>query len=136
MAILTRDTKLAQGGLETIQAMFVPQLSGNLFAGEDLRAVAPCYQAADGMFYECVGAANDEKAVISGWTGKLYKAGETITLYGLGAIFHFSNAALTPGQLVYMGAAAGDLDDAQQTGHPGAIAQAFTANEIRVVVNL
>jgi hypothetical protein len=111
----------------------VPPLSGDLYAGEALLAVAPCYiKAADGKVYMSNGTAANEAASFDGFTPRAYAAGEAVTLLGIGAQFGYSSG-LTPGARYYIGATAGRLDTAATTGDAVGVAKAINATDIRVI---
>lgn len=130
MASVTRapDASLdADSGLRTPHV-----LAGDLYAGQDLSPVAPCYiAAADGRVYMSTGAAANEAAKFDGFTAKSYRAGQPVTLYGAGAMFRYSAGTLTPGQDLYVGTAAGALDTAATTGGTVPVARAINSTDIR-----
>ena len=133
MADLAKD---ANASFDTSQAMYAPQIAGNLIAGENLDAVSPCYiKASDGKVYMSVGTAANEAAKFDGFTGKAYKAGQAVTLLGIGARFRYSAGTLTPGAKLYVGGAKGVLADAATTGGTVEVARAINSTDIRAVVN-
>jgi hypothetical protein len=111
--------------------------AGNLYAGEDLSAVAPCYiKASDGKVYASDGAASNEAAKFHGFTPKSYLAGEPVTLFGSGTRFKYSSG-LTPGATLYIAAAdvytdPGNLDTAATTGDSKGTAFAVSGTDIVV----
>lgn len=120
--------------VETISAAHASQIpaSTGLKAGEDLLAAAPCYiKASDGKVYMSNGTAANEAAEIDGFTGKSYKSGEPVSLWGRGAIFEYGTG-LTPGAILYLGATAGRLDTAATTGDAVGVARTINAKYIRV----
>lgn len=132
MALVTRSTGAS---IEMSSALYAPQLPG-LIAGEALDVAAPCYIHTDGKVYMADATAADAKAKVAGWTPKAYNLGEPVTLFGVGAKFHYSDGLLTPGQLLYVGATKGRLDTATTTGDSAGVAQAIDASKIRVIRNI
>ncbi|MCP5101018.1 MAG: hypothetical protein GY943_36165 [Chloroflexi bacterium] len=130
MALATRSTKAAPGGVSTGKA---PQIAG-LVAGEALDIIAPCYiKGADGLVYMSDGTAANEAANVDGFTPRSYKIGEPVTLIGKGMKAKYSDGLLTPGQRLYVGATAGRLDTAATTGDAAGVAKAINDSDIRVV---
>ena len=130
MAVIT---KVSTAHYDASTAMFAPQISGNLEAGEDiLGAATPCYIDVDGKVYNCVGAAADKKAVIAGFSNRSARRGQQLTLYSLGTRFQYGSN-LTPGTLLYLGVAAGTLEDAATTGGVLACAQVIDTTDIRII---
>lgn len=109
--------------------------TGELYAGEDLSAVAPCYiKGSDGKVYMSDGAASNEAAKFHGFTPKSYLEGEPVTLFGLGSRFKYSSG-MTPGATLYIAAAdvytdQGNLQDAASTGDTKGTAFAVSATDI------
>lgn len=129
MATLPRG---ANASVDTSNAMFAEQLSGDLFCGEDIDPCAPCYvKASDGLVYMTNGTAANEAAKTDGWSGAAYKAGEAITLLGRGVRMRYGTG-LTPGANLYASATKGRLDDAPTTGGTVIIARAVNSTDIRV----
>lgn len=132
MALITRSST-ASG--DTTHLMKVPQISGDVYAGEALDAVAPCYiKAADGLVYMSNGTAANEAAKFDGFTARAVPVGQPVTLYGIGARFGYGSA-LTPGANLFIGAIAGRLDSAATIGGTLAIARAINSTDIRVLRN-
>jgi hypothetical protein len=132
MALVTRSST-ASG--DTTHLMKVPQISGDLYAGEDLDPAAPCYiKAADGLVYMSNGTAANEAAKMDGFTARAVKSGQPVTLYGIGARFGYASG-MTPGAPLYIGATAGRLDTAATTGGTVPVARAINATDIRVILN-
>lgn len=132
MATLTR---VAQASGDTTHLMKVPQISGDIYAGEALDAVAACYiKAVDGKVYMSNGTAGNEAAKFDGFTPRACALGQPVTLYGVGARFRYGSG-LTIGADLYVSATAGRLDDAASTGGITAIARVVTATDIRVTRN-
>lgn len=126
-------TPIANITVEPVTARHVyrnPNLIG-LVAGEALLAAAPCHIESDGMVYMSNGTADNADAVVDGFTGKPYVAGEPVTLYGDGAIFEYA-AGLTPGAKLYLGTTDGRLDTSTTTGDSQGIAKALDAKHIQV----
>lgn len=132
MADVTKVTT-ASGDVTHLQK--VPQISGDLYAGEALGAVAACYiKASDGKVYQCNGTAANEAAKFDGFTARAVDVGQPVTLYGIGARFKYGSA-LTIGADLYISATPGALADAATTGGVTAIARVITATDIRVIKN-
>lgn len=128
MALVTRDSAAS---MDATTGQLAPQITG-LTAGEDLDIAAPCYiKASDGKVYMFDGTAANEKARLAGFTPRAVKSGQPVTLFGLGARFHYGSA-LTPGAILYGAATKGRLDDAATVGDAVGIAQVITATDIRV----
>ena len=124
----TIDTRSAQHANQ-IPASTPPT---GLIAGEDLLTIAPCYiKASDGKVYMSNGTSANEAAELDGWTGKSYKAGEPVTLWGRGVIVEYGTG-LTPGATYYIGATAGRLDTAATTGDAVGVARSITSTHIRL----
>ncbi|WP_353267477.1 hypothetical protein [Gemmatimonas sp.] len=121
--------------MDTSSAMFAPQISGSLIAGENLDGVSPCYiRASDGRVYMTNGTAANEAAKFDGFCAKATKAGESVTLFGVGARFRYATG-LTIGQNFFAGTTAGVLSDTATTGGTAVLARAINATDIRVVAN-
>jgi hypothetical protein len=121
--------------MDASSAMYAPQISGSLIAGENLDGVSPCYiRASDGRVFMSNGTAANEAAKFDGFCAKATKAGESVTLFGVGARFRYGTA-LPPGQNLWLGTAAGVLSDTATTGGTVPIARAINATDIRVVAN-
>ena len=131
-------TVIAKSASPSIDANQANQVAaGNLYAGEDLAAVAPCYiKASDGKVYMSDGAANNEAAKFHGFTARATLANEPVTLFGAGSRFKYSSG-MTPGATLYIAAAdvytdAGNLDTATTTGDTKGTAFAVNATDIVV----
>jgi hypothetical protein len=128
-------TKSASASLDASTGSFAPQKTGNLFAGEALGAVVPCYiKSADGLVYQSNGTAANEAAKFDGFTARATAAGEPVTLFGIGARFRYGTG-LTIGNDLFVSATAGALDNAATTGGLRAIARVMTATDIVVTKN-
>jgi hypothetical protein len=128
-------TRAAQASVDTSTAMFAPQLTGNLYAGEALDVCAPCYiKASDGKVYMSNGTAANEAAKFDGFTPRACAIGEPVTLLGVGARMRYGSG-LTIGASYFVAATAGRLDTAATTGGTVAIARAINATDIRVILN-
>lgn len=127
--------KAASPSMDANQANQVA--AGELYAGEDLGAVAPCYiKASDGKVYLCDGAASNEAAKFHGFTPKAYLSGEPVTLFGAGTRFKYSSG-MTPGATLYLAAAdvytdPGNLQDSASTGDTKGTAFAVSPTDIVV----
>jgi hypothetical protein len=131
MALVTPNSNIT---VETRSAQHANQIPASLglVAGEDLLAAAPCYiKAADNKVYQSNGTAANEAAETDGFTGKSYKAGQPVTLWGRGAIFEYSTG-MTPGAPLFIAATAGRLDTAATTGDAVGVARTISATHIRV----
>lgn len=133
MALITRGS-YASGDVSQLQT--APQISGDLFAGEDLDPVAPCYiRASDGLVFMSNGTAANEAAKFDGFTNRAVKSGQPVTLYGLGSRFRYGSG-LTVGADLFVGATAGRLDNGATTGGVRAIARVlYGGTDIRVTKN-
>lgn len=130
MALITR---VASAGIDAVSAQRASSFSGDLYAGEDLAAAAPCYiKESDGKVYMSNGTSANEAASVFGFTPKSYKSGEAVSLFMHGARFKYGSG-LTPGDDYYLGATAGRLDDGATTGGTVVIARAVSATDIVVV---
>jgi hypothetical protein len=131
MALVTQAVDLS---IDASQALTAPQISGDLIAGEDLLAGAPCYiKNSDGLVYQSNGTAANEAAGFDGFTARAVKAGQALTLFGIGARFRYAAAGgLTPGAKLYIGATAGRLDTAATTGDAVGVARAINDTDIRI----
>ena len=128
MTLITRSTT---AGIDISSAQFAPQIP-DLIAAEDLAIAAPCHiLAADGKVYLSTATAADADAALDGFAARAAKAGEPITLFGIGARFQYGSG-LTPGATLYMGATDGRLDDAATTGDAAGVAKVINATDIRV----
>jgi hypothetical protein len=129
MALVTQAADLST---DASQALTCPQISGDIIAGEDLLAGAPCYiKNSDGLVYQSNGTAANEAAGFDGFTPRAYKAGQAVTLLGIGARFRYGSG-LTPGAKLYIAATAGRLDTAATTGDAVGVARAINDTDIRV----
>lgn len=130
MAVIEKTSKPSMDANQNIQTG-----AGELYAGEDLSAAAPCYiKASDGKVYMSDGAASNEAAKFHGMTPKAYLAGEPVTLYGFSTRFKYSSG-MTPGATLYLAAAdvytdAGNLQTTASTGDSKGTAFAISATDI------
>jgi hypothetical protein len=85
-------TILADASMDGSTGQFAPQIPDGI-AGEDILGPGtPCYiKAADGLIYMCNGTAADEKAVLAGFAARAAKAGQVVTLFGLGTRFRYGS---------------------------------------------
>ena len=118
MSLVTRSTN-ASPEVGSIQR--APQVIG--IAGENLFVAAPCYVDTDGTIKLADGTAANAKTKVAGFASRPANAGEAVTLYGVGAIFHYSDTDLTPGAIYYLATTAGRLDTATTTGDAVGVAQ-------------
>lgn len=123
--------KSARASFDVSTGMVAGQISGKR-CGEDIpSAVTPCHIRADGLIYKASGAAADANARISGWSTKAAKKGKPLTLYSAPAVAKYSDEGLTPGNMLYLGAA-GALDTVAQTGDDVGCAECIDASNIRI----
>ena len=128
MALVTRAT---DASVDTSTAMYAPQITG-LIAGEDIDVCAPCYiKTADNKVYMSNATAANEAAEFAGFSPRAAKAGQPVTLFGYGTRMKYASG-LTPGNILYIGATKGRLDDAATTGDGMGVAQVLTPTDIRV----
>jgi len=128
MALVTRS---ALAGLDASTAQYAGQIP-DLLAGEDIDFAAPCYiKSSDGKAWMSNATAANEAAEIAGFAGRAAKSGQPVTLFGVGTRFRYGTG-LTPGNVLYLGATAGRLDDGATTGDAFGCAQVLTATDIRV----
>lgn len=130
MALLTR---VAGASGDTTHLQKVPQVSGDLYAGEALDAVSACRIAADGLVYMSNGTAADANSRFTGFTPRAVASGQPVTLYRIGARFRYGTG-LTVGAQYFVAATAGRLDTAATTGGTVAVAEAITTTDIQVIV--
>src|SRR5919108_5412922 len=131
MAVIIKDTSPSMDANQARQVA-----AGNLYAGEDLDAVAPCYiKASDGKVYMSEGDASNEAAKFHGFTARETKAGEPVTLFGAGTRFKYASG-MTPGATLYIATSdydgAGHLDTATTTGDTKGTVFAVSATDIVV----
>lgn len=132
---MTVVVKASSPSMDANQARQVA--TGELYAGEDLDAVSPCYiKASDGKVYMSDGAASNEAAKFHGFVPRACLEGEPVTLFGAGTRFKYSSG-LTPGATLYIAAAdvytdAGNLDTAATTGDSKGTAFAVSGTDIVV----
>lgn len=133
---MTVITKSTSPSMDTGSAQQV--VAGNIYAGEELEAVAPCYIKSDGKVYMCDGVADDEAAKFVGFTARHTELGQPVTLFGFGTRFKYGSG-LTPGAVLYLAEndgvynlEAGLLDDAATTGDTTGTAIVVSATDIVV----
>ena len=132
MAIVVRSTSASLDAGQKSQVA-----AGNLYAGEDLDAVAPCYiKTSDGKVYMSDGVANNEAAEFIGFTARATRNTQPVTLFGQGSRFKYSTG-MSPGQILYIRDAdayygAGNLDTLATLGDTLGTAVALNATDILV----
>jgi hypothetical protein len=132
MALLARGTNA--GRADTTHLMKVPQISGDVYAGEALDAGACVYRkASDGLVYMSNGTAVAEAARFMGIVVRAVAAGQPVTIYRQGARIQYGTG-LTIGALYYVAATAGRLDTAATTGGLVAVAEAISSTDIQTIV--
>jgi hypothetical protein len=119
--------------MDANSAAYAEQVSGNLYAGEDIDAVAACHIGTDGLVYMSNGAAANQAAHFDGICPVKRLKGEPLTLYGPGTIFKYSDGGLTPGRNLYVAATKGRLDDAATTGDDQGVVRTINASHVRVI---
>lgn len=124
-------TTAATASLDASTAMYAPQVSG-LLAGENIALMAPCYiKSSDGKVYQCDASADNEAAEFVGVCPRAANANEPVTLFGLGTRFKLATG-LTPGDILYVGATAGQWDNTATAGDPNGTLQIVTSTDVRV----
>jgi len=132
MALVTRASSPSMDANQANQVA-----TGELYAGEDLDAVAPCYiKTSDGKVYMSDGAASNEAAKFHGFTPRAILTGEPVTLFGSGTRFKFG-VGMTPGTTLYLYASdvydgPGNLGTTTSTGDTKGTAFAVSATDIVV----
>lgn len=123
---------LSNVSLDMVTAQYAGQISG-LFAGEALFLGAACYVAADGLVYKSNSVAADALAAVHGFTGRAVAIGEPVTLFGIGARFHYAATGLVPGAQCFLSAVtAGQLATAAGAHDAAGIAVCINATDIMV----
>lgn len=125
-------TVASDASMDTSTGSFAPQITGDLYAGEDLFALAAVQLKSDGKVWLANATAADSNAVFLGIVPELYKSGEAVAVYSLGACFRYAASGLTPGAKLYLGATAGRLDTAATTGDAVGTARCITATDIQI----
>lgn len=135
MAVKTPGT---DPDISMTNAQYVPQVSGDKFAGEDLPAGRLCYMengdsGTQGRIYlaqpnDGAGSPSaDHRGRVLGVTARSHKAGEPVTLFGPGTLVRYSDGGLTPGNLYYVGTD-GQIDDSTTLNDDQGIAIALTTD--------
>ncbi len=128
---MTLVTRSADASIDASSAMYAPQIP-DLLAGAAIDMAAPCYiETSSGLVKMSDGTAATEPAEIIGFAASPASAGDPVTLFGKGTRFRYGSG-LTPGDIFYIGATAGRLDDAATTGDAVGVAQVLTDTDIRV----
>jgi hypothetical protein len=132
MAMVTRASSPSMDANQANQVA-----TGELYAGEDLDAVAPCYiKGSDGKVYMSDGVSSNEAAKFHGFTPRAVLAGEPVTLFGVGTRFKYG-VGMTPGDTLYLWASdiyvgPGNLQTTASTGDSKGTAFAVSATDIVV----
>lgn len=129
MALVTRAS---DASIDATSAMRAPQIAGDLYAGENLDAAAPCRIGSDGLVYMSNATAANTSAEVWGFTPRAVVSGQPVTLFGAGARFKYGSG-LTPGATFYAAATAGRLDTATTTGDAVGVAKVVSATDIIVI---
>lgn len=131
--------KSANASFDASTGMVAPQVSHRIL-GEDIpSAVMPLQMKADGLLYRANGAAADSNARIFGWSTRAGKAGNTMTVYGEGAVAKYADETLVPGSLLFLGtqsATDATLSSGSSIGDLVGCAQAIDASNIRITRNI
>jgi hypothetical protein len=131
----TLVVKSASASPDTSTGMVAPQVSHRIL-GEDIGSpMTPLEMRADGLLYRASGAAADSHARIFGWSTRSGKAGQTMTVYGLGLVGKYADETLTPGAILFLGTG-GTLSSTASVGDAVGCAQAIDASNIRVTRNI
>jgi hypothetical protein len=128
--------KSADAGPEASTGMVAPQVSHRITAVDITSPAMPLRMHTDGLLYPATAAAANASARIFGWSTRASKAGQTNTVYGVGAVFKYSDGNLTPGQILYLGETVGTLSSIATTGDAVGCAQAIDAYNIRITRNI
>jgi hypothetical protein len=129
-------TKSANASVDATTGMVAPQVSQKIL-GEDIASpMTPLTMHADGMLYRATAAAANANARIFGWSTRAGKAGQPMTVYGVGVVGKYSDEGLTPGNILFLGETAGTLSSIATTGDAVGCAQAIDASNIRVTRNI
>lgn len=123
-------TRAADAGIDTSTALHASQIP-SLTAGEALDPAAPCYiKESDGLVYMSNATADNEAAQVDGVTAKAYASGaQNVTLFGPGTRYNYGTS-LTPGDLLFVGATKGRLDNAATTGDTRGVALVVSTTDI------
>ena len=125
-------TKSAKASVDTSTGLVNQPITG-LIAGEDIGNCDLVYIKNDGKVYKATAAAADAAANIAGIAPRAANAGEPITILpGPGQVAKYSDAALTPGAILYLGETAGALSSIATTGDTVGVAQAIDSSNIRL----
>jgi len=123
---------IAKSGTPSLSAVLPPQNDQfQLIAGEAIAAGDLCYVAAAGTALRSNGTAAGVAAVCVGIAAQAAPNGEAVTLYR-NVRFHYG-AALTPGAKLFVGATAGQLDNAATVG--GTAPVGFVVDATRVFIH-
>ncbi len=129
---MTLVTRVATASLDASSAMFAPQIP-DLLAGEDIDNLAPCYiESASGTLKMSDGTAATEPAEIVGFAAGPASLGEPVTVFGKGLRMKYGSG-LTPGDILFIAATAGRLDDAASVGDAVGVARVLTDTDIQVI---
>lgn len=115
-----------------VTARFASQFAGDNAAGEDITWGGACVElrpgGRNGQVFRC------GSGVFAGVTHESKKAGQPTTVYGVGLIFHASDAgALTPGNLYYVSATPGRIADAPTAKDATGAFLAVSPYELQIV---
>jgi hypothetical protein len=128
-------TKLTTVGVDGLSAQRCVILSGDIFAGEVITSGAAVFVHTDGLVMNAVQASGSAGAMakFDGMVDRAYTAGQSVTVFGAGAILGYAGATLTPGAYLYPSATKGKIGDAIVSTNDKPVAKAITASDILVL---
>lgn len=136
----TLIVKSANASFDASTGMVAPQVSHRILGEDVSSAVTPLEMRADGLLYRANGAAANSSTRIFGWSTRAGKAGQTMTVYGLGAVAKYADGTLVPGSLLFLGtiggAGVGTLSSTASVGDAVGLAQAIDDSNIRITRNI
>ncbi len=128
--------KSAAASIDTTTAMVAPQVSHRILAVDCPGPMTPLRMHTDGLLYLATAAAANASAVIFGWSARSGKAGQTMTVYGVGLVGKYSDGTLTPSAKLYLGETAGAVSSIATTGDAVGCLQAIDEYNVRVTRNI
>jgi hypothetical protein len=129
-------TRAADASFDASTGMVAPQVSQRILGADVAGALIPLRMASDGMLYPASAAAANANARIFGWSTRKGRAGEPMSVYGLGAVGRYSDEGLTPGAIYYLGETAGASSSIATTGDAVGCLQAIDAANVRITRNI
>ena len=125
-------TKSAKASVDTSTGLVNMPITG-LIAGENIATCDMVYIKSDGLVWRATAAAANAAAKPAGIAPRAADAGQPITILpGPGQVVKYSDAALTPGAILYLGETAGALSSIATTGDAVGVAQAIDSSNIRL----